>query len=1161
MSSAEENSKDLDDRLDELIAHCYEEMEAGNPLDREAIFKAYPEYESALRDFFADVSFMGKVVPEAPESTASESLEPTSEFVESTAAVQEFKSARLGPYDVLQRVGSSANGVVLRALHRNLHRVVAIRFFRHGFWPSDQELVRFKEESRTLSDLCHPGIVDVLEFGVHRGRHYCVMEHVEGGSLQSLVQQGPVSPVLAAQLVHQIAMAIQAAHEKGISHGALSLDAVLLAQDGTPRVSRFGLPIRTMGHDESSKEAESTDAHSPGTRSQGVVGSAEEGSSVKRSCSDDIYGLGLLLLELLVGRVPKRYETRSKGLGAGWNRNPSSIRRWVPAVPSELEIICVKCLQLNPADRFAKAQEVADELLRFLQRRPILTQPVRRVEQLRRLSLRTARTRPFIFAAASVVVLVSLIFGRSLIDSIWPKTVSESAMASNDRSESAGLASTNYGNAAATDSQRSRDEAANSVVETPSRENSTIDSLSEPPPDIADPVEVPDLSTAPSDVAATGSDEPGADEVVTEAPGFEWHYANRLALRPTTIETPGFKHSVLAVHPTGDFVATGGPDGIVSLWDWRKAEAKAHFEGHGAAISAIAFDSTGRRLVTGSLDQRIIIWDLQQERRLKVLRGHAGAISSVAFSPDGTLVASSSADGTVRLWSTETGRPLQLLGDSRERESLNGRLAFGFRGALLVHAVGNTIECWDVAPTVMKDRCQLKFQRTLSSPIVDLECDPLGTMAFVASASPGAIIALNVGFDGGVEFGDFGAAVSLSYAPDGSRLIALESSGVYKRVSPASRLPVEPLYEQHEEVLDMACGPQGTGVFSIARDQEAIVVLQAEDHFPITIENTLPFRTNPIWCGDGESFATLQSNLGLAIRNLDSPNEPADGSSIPIETDFTQVRDTALAASPNGRYLAVAMGEQHRSIGIYDADSRQRVRTLDGHFGAVTAIAFQHGPHVVATASLDGSINFWKYGTGELLEHSIELLQYYIEDMEFSPDGQWLGAACSDRKFRFWNTEDWSIAYEVNREDQAKQVDFSLKPDVAICAFDKRIVWVNLRKRSERTLIDRPRSIRGIALSTDGNRLAEVGHENGSVGIESIRIWNTNEATECLRIASPISLVTGVMFSPDSRALIAISEGGLICVWDCRLSDEAEEGLGSSTSGDAEPPSEISRGG
>ncbi len=271
-------------------------------------------------------------------------------------------------YELLALVGRGGMGRVYKAVHLGLGRTVAIKLLTAT--DDDDQLARFREEARAVAHLQHPNIVQVFESGTVHGQPYFSQEFLEGGSLAAKLREGPLSPEAAATLLETVARAIHHSHKHGVLHRDIKPANILLAADGTPKVSDFGLAKRLDRETNLTRTGEilGTPAYMAPEQASGVANDVGPAA--------DIYALGALLYELLTGRPPFQGPDALQTVMMVLTMDPVSPRALQPQVPKDLETICLKCLEKSPKKRYATADDLAEDLRRFLSGEAIVARPV-----------------------------------------------------------------------------------------------------------------------------------------------------------------------------------------------------------------------------------------------------------------------------------------------------------------------------------------------------------------------------------------------------------------------------------------------------------------------------------------------------------------------------------------------------------------------------------------------------------------------------------------------------------------------------------------------------------------------------------------------------------------------------------------------------------------
>ncbi|WP_169978575.1 serine/threonine-protein kinase [Tautonia rosea] len=268
-----------------------------------------------------------------------------------------LSSGRFGDYELIAMLGRGGMGVVYKARHLRLNRLVALKMLRSGAVATPAEQQRFRAEAETVAGLDHPHIVPIFEAGDVAGLPYFAMKYIEGQSLSARISRYQGDPVSTARLLATVARAVDAAHRQGFLHRDLKPANILIDAKGKPYVTDFGLARRL--------DEEATAL----TGSGAVLGTPsymapEQAAGSRQAVAEaaDIYSLGAILYELLTGRPPFRAKTVLETLVQVLERDPIPPRRIRPEVSQDLEQICLKCLEKEPRRRYATAEELARDL-------------------------------------------------------------------------------------------------------------------------------------------------------------------------------------------------------------------------------------------------------------------------------------------------------------------------------------------------------------------------------------------------------------------------------------------------------------------------------------------------------------------------------------------------------------------------------------------------------------------------------------------------------------------------------------------------------------------------------------------------------------------------------------------------------------------------------
>lgn len=265
----------------------------------------------------------------------------------------------LGDFELLEEIARGGMGIVYRARKRSLNCLVALKVMQAGPLASEAEKQRFLLEAEAAANLDHPNIVPVYEIDRARGLYF-TMKWVEGSSLDRQLATLVGDSHAAARILATVARAVHDAHRHGFLHRDLKPANILLDEQGKPYVTDFGLARRVGG--DSGITQSGTILGTPS-----YMAPEQAGGPIKEvGPTADVYSLGAILYELVTGRPPFRAGTVMETLVLVLERDPTPPSQLRPDVPPELEAICLKCLEKNPADRYPSAESLAEDLEGFL---------------------------------------------------------------------------------------------------------------------------------------------------------------------------------------------------------------------------------------------------------------------------------------------------------------------------------------------------------------------------------------------------------------------------------------------------------------------------------------------------------------------------------------------------------------------------------------------------------------------------------------------------------------------------------------------------------------------------------------------------------------------------------------------------------------------------
>ncbi len=618
----------------------------------------------------------------------------------------------LEDFELLDCLGRGGMGVVYRARQRSLDRLVAVKLLLGGTHAGEDARRRFASEARAAAGLRHPHIVTIYEIGDHHGEPYFAMELIQGLTLAEVARAGPLPPKRAAALLRAVAEGVDYAHVAGVLHRDLKPSNILLDGTGAPKVTDFGLarPIDTAERLTLTGEVLGSPAY--------LSPEQARGDRALEGIGSDIYSLGAVLYELLCGRPPFLGDSPASVLQQVAEADPVSPRRLNPAIPRDLETVCLKCLERAPAHRYRSANELAADLRRFEHGEPVRAQPVglwgRAWRWSRRHPARAGLAATLAMLVATLVLVPTAAYVRvrqaeTAREVLLGETLIAQAQALRQggqpgqrlRSERALDKAIQLRRHLSSDAAaRWRRELAASLA--------LPDAVSIPALDLPMEADETYLSVAANGRVAHGSfrgplrllNRPNGRELarIDLPPGktlqhvLEFDPSGRyLAVRhgpeisisdlekqATVVTHPSWLHRY-SFHPSGTnvaFLATNGavvaftlPEGT-EAWRWTLSAAERTAGGAPSIPSALAFAPDGRRVAVGlESGAGVRICDTATGRV-----GFAGRISGsaavLAWSASGRWLAAGSDDGSIRLWEfagpTPTPNAAVATGDLRE---------------------------------------------------------------------------------------------------------------------------------------------------------------------------------------------------------------------------------------------------------------------------------------------------------------------------------------------------------------------------------------------------------------------------------------------------------------------------------------------------------------
>jgi WD40 repeat protein len=979
-------------------------------------------------------------------------------------------------YEILGELGRGGMGVVYRARQVLLNRPCVLKMILAGAHADALAALRFLAEAEAVARLKHPNIIQIHHIGEADGLPYFELEYVEGGSLDKRLDGTPWPALRAAGLVEVLARGVAEAHRQGIVHRDLKPANVLLAADGTPKITDFGLA-----------KAVNTDAGLTATDS--ILGSPSymapeqaEGKARQVGPLADVYALGAILYVLLTGRPPCRGTTVLETLEQARTVEPVSPRRLLPGLPRDIETIALKCLQKDPAKRYASASALGEDLHRFLSGEPIVARPVSVWER----AARWARRKPALAAlGAALLVAVAGLLGLGAwsyqeVKQSRDKAVADSYRALLGETRALRLARRpgwreitrkNLLRLAALDTpQRDFGELRNEAVAGVSHLDARLVSRLSGHESFVYGL---DFSPDGQTLASSGFDgrlclwdlargqldrtvlDPSAETAGpwTEGapmpaarfrPGADpagWYIAYttrgrsvrtlrwRSAQAPFASLTADAQPRDLAFDRAGGTLGVSWSDGNVRLHD-AATGAPRRIVDCGTRASRefyrrIAIDPAGNRLATEGPDHSVQVHDLKSDAPPRLLGQHRGTLRGLAFSPDGRVLATASEDRSAKVWDVERGQELMTLQGHMSKVVC---LDFSPDGRLIATAGDDeTLRLWD-------------------------------------AETGQALMVLEP---------EVGNLQSVTFSPDGRRLAAACTDIVVYELTGGG---VRSLSGRGYWVRDLAYHPSQPLLAAKTRDPEVVIWdLAARRERP-------PYKAS----FEAASLAFSPDGRHLAItprwrfdpQLAGPPLQLLNAETGERQAEFAGVFFCNCCFDPAGARLAT--GEVDGTVRVRDVASG-RVLCEVKHSGTVSGLAFLEAGRQLVVTELGGALVSIDPDLGRVIRRVV--FPGGITSLVPTPDGARIAVVDLTGRVRIANCPGFVIAAELPRDDVSASASgfeivlkFSRDGRWLATGADHRVtLWTAQTLRKRFNLPDHEGMVLALAFAPDSSTLAVAG--------------------------------------------------------------------------------------
>lgn len=1015
-------------------------------------------------------------------------------------AVEPQPAGTFGSYELMELLGQGGMGVVYKARQTRLNRLVAIKMLLSGGHASPEEVRRFHAEAEAAAKLDHPNIVPIYEVGEIGGRHFFSMAYIEGPSLAKQLRDEPFTVRAAVEMLRTIADAVHHANTQGIVHRDLKPANILLGLDGRPRVTDFGL-AKTL---ENAAELTTT-GQILGTPSY-MAPEQAAGQIKEISPRTDVYALGAVLYEALVGRPPFRDASVWETIRQVINTEPVSPRMLNPTLPRDLETIVLKALEKQPAARFASAREFADDLGRFLRDEPILARPVTRTEK----CLRWVRkNRTVAMLAAVLLGLVVFIAGGAGVTAFVLQSQERQKIKLTGEKDQLKTQATKLEQQTVTLQKASRSERY-----------------------LSDMIQASDALQIPTGIGRVREFvDPWADD--HEEPdlrGWEWHLLRAAAHEEWNIieiKTPqgvNVPLSTIAFHPRDEIIAFGSATGDLFLGpidDSTQIEVATDHKQH---ITNLVWQPSGERFATSSLDGRVLLWETGPLRKVGEIE-ISKIVFAVTWSPNGKLLAATVHEDGVHVFDAETKERKAHL---KEQVAEQAALAFSPRGDLLAvsaHPGGADyqVQLWDTSTW-----------QNLSLQLRDAFVGHQQQVNRIAWSKSGQQL-LTASFDRTVKLWNVadrrllhsfaaheGQVTSAQFARNDREIVSVGWDSAFRRFDIAKESQTYMGRGHTKRVQWSDLNSKGDLLTTVGDDgvvrfwdlQESAAILTRQ-HVAKSLED--PY-SQIAWKRDGRQLAASNNSTTCLWKLEQAEPLASEAGALPEwserdahfaiwQYDVLEVRD------PRGKFATKTFKSPEAGFG--------NCRSAWSHRGAKLMI------------SVGSSLFLWEMDSPAPRPFATGLNS--LKTLAWSPDDERLLVAGTDGLVAIFRTSDGEKLHAFKPHDlsHAGAVAWSPSGEQFItCSPDRTaIVWDATTNKKVFTLAEHSFTVNQAAWSPDGSRIATAG------GDSTVRLWTASRGEQSLILRHP-DQVLALAWHPDGKRLASLSQDGTLLVHDATRSYE-----------------------
>jgi len=1044
-----------------------------------------------------------------------------------TAAEKQMAPAELGDYELLEVLGEGGMGVVYRARQRSAERIVALKVIRPdrlaaaGPERRQEAIKRFRIESQAAAALEHDQIVPVYEVGEIDGQPFFSMRFVKGQSLEKLLRDGPLDGGQAAALLEQIARAVHYAHTRKIVHRDIKPRNILLDTDDRPYVADFGL-------------AKSLAAAQELTQTGEVLGtpqymSPEQARGEAAGSASDIYSLGATLYEMLTGRPPFRAATPAETQRQVIDNEPVPPRRLNPAVPRDLETICLKCLEKAPSKRYATAEDLADELERCQQGRPILARPITRPARTWRWCKRNPAVALLSATAVFLLLLLPAVAGFGYLREAEQREIAEQRGQTAEEARIKAEVSEAAERAAKARAQAAEQEARQAKTQAEQREaaeRAAKQRAQDAERETRRTLYVADMKRVEQywEISNLGVvrrllsrylPKPGEEDLRS----FEWYYWWRQCHQ----DLMNLKHEgevqLVAMSLDGKLLASASVGGVVKVWDLAAGKIKHAFQVADRDFAALAFSLDGKTLAAAGAHGEVRMWDAASGngtyRSPNPIGFGMDVRGCVGFDSDCTKFARScNTSGIVILY--------ERSGDPRHVSGVKGALEGLFLSPWEKTIVGNT---------TFRAKTRLLKSWSRADENVPPPREYGGPAFCVAFSHDDALLAVG-GREGTVKLWDLsdlsaepkaligheGIVWSVAFSPDRKTLASAGGDGkvVLWDVDTGTQ---KIAFQAHgSDVYALLFLPDGNTLLSAGADSS----IKLWDASSGTLKATLKGHEGPVNClarsPEGQRFASASADGSVRVWGVGSDERKTSLEIPSARPGEPSAMILGVAFSPDGQLLAAVVRNDPRS------------RLLPPMPAGLPAHEY-----TVETVVL------WDWKRGKELANFYRGMPYYeaMLSPSFSPDGKLLALGNMAWELDL-DSRDKHLTYGWCRDSRAYSDQNKMVGPAAFAPDHKTVATPGIMEGSVELWAIGPRgrpsghqaTLKGdaeyclaVAFSPDCKTLAAAMDR-------SVQLWDVDGRKLKNVLRGHTDFVRSVVYSRDGKTLVSASSDGTVKLWD-----------------------------